>query len=316
VDVDGTEVDYAFLLSGMSYASGSYQYAYAYLYGAAYREGQFTLGGKERRLVLVDFNSNGRFDDKATVVKVHTSSGIQSYAQPGDMIYVDPDPSKQGYMYGHDVTTNDDQQYVAELVNIDGKFYEVDVTAAGDELTLTPSSLPVGYVKNPNKVFRAIVFSDQRVLKIAWNGSGKAPLPAGDWKLASYSIDGTSQDDTTKADEGQPSLLETLAKAITRNESASRPRYTLVSARASGDYPAVSVLEGKTVDMPFGPPYKPVVTASRRSTGQVYLSMSLVGSAGESCSNLVVDGNRPAGPQFTITAPDGTVVQTGKFEYG
>jgi hypothetical protein len=44
--------------------------------------------------------------------------------------------------------------------------------------------------------------------------------------------------------------------------------------------------------------------------------MSLVGSAGEVCNNLMVDGGRPKSPEFEIKDPDGKVVQSGKFEYG
>lgn len=316
VDADGTKVDYAFLFSGYAQAQANHQYAMASLNSAAYREGEITLDGKKRRVVLVDHNSNARFDDKATVTSVRTSDGDATYAMPGDMIYIDPDPSGASYMYGYDATTNDDQQYVAELIDIDGKFYEMDVTAAGDKITLTASTAPVGYVKNPSKGYRAIVFSDKRVLKISWNESGKSSLPVGDWKLASYTIDGSGQEDTVNADRDQPSLLNMLASAITGSRAAAGPRFTMVSARAPGDYAAVKVREGETVDIPFGPPYKPVVTASAQGNDTVSLSMSLVGAAGESCSNLMVNGSRPADPQFTITKPDGTEVQTGKFEYG
>ena len=316
VDADGTKVEYAFLFSGYVQAQENYQYATASLNSAAYREGEMTLDGKKRRVVLVDYNSNARFDDKATVTTVHTSDGEATYAIPGDMIYVDPDPSGGSYMYGYDATTNDDQQYVAELVDIDGKFYELDLTAAGDKITLSASTAPVGYVKNPSKGYRAMVFSDKRVLKISWNESGKTPLPVGDWKLASYTIDGTGQENTAKADKEEPSLLNMLANAITGSRAVAGPRFSMVSARAPGDYAAVKVREGETVDMPFGPPYKPVVTASGQGGETVSLSMSLVGAAGESCSNLMVNGSRPADPRFTITTPDGTEVQTGKFEYG
>jgi hypothetical protein len=44
--------------------------------------------------------------------------------------------------------------------------------------------------------------------------------------------------------------------------------------------------------------------------------MSLVGIGGEVCSNLIVDGGRPGKPAFTITDPDGKVVERGTFEYG
>ena len=70
--------------------------------------------------------------------------------------------------------------------------------------------------------------------------------------------------------------------------------------------------------MPFGPPYKPVVKRlgfDGREEGRA-LALSLVGSAGEVCTNLMVDGGRPAKPEFTITDAEGKVVQQGNFEYG
>ena len=69
--------------------------------------------------------------------------------------------------------------------------------------------------------------------------------------------------------------------------------------------------------LPFGPPYKPVVKATGRTpSGAASLSMAVIGSTGESCTNLVVDGRRPDSPDFTITGPDGEEVEVGKFKYG
>ena len=49
---------------------------------------------------------------------------------------------------------------------------------------------------------------------------------------------------------------------------------------------------------------------------QLSLDMSLVGSTGEICTNMMVNGGRPSKPEFTITDPKGKVVQQGSFEYG
>ena len=71
--------------------------------------------------------------------------------------------------------------------------------------------------------------------------------------------------------------------------------------------------------MPFGPPYRPVVTASPapvRAGQTAQLALSLVGSGGEVCSNLRVDGKRPEKPEFTISTADGEEVERGTFEYG
>jgi hypothetical protein len=310
LDVGGTEMEYAFYIRVYSSSSG---YSRAYLYGAAYRHGEITLNGEKKRVVLVDNNSNARFDEAVTV---HNISDGTVYPTFGDMIFIDPDPSPSVYGYGYDVTGNDDQQPVGKLVNIDGQFYDMEISPAGDKLTLIPSSAPVGRVTNPNKGFRAIVCSDRAVLKICGGETGQAPLPVGEWKLLSYTIDATPK---PAAEEGR-SALSTLAKALLGSDSPSRPAWTFVSARAKGSYAAVKVREGEAVELPFGSPYKPIVKVSRSygssGTRVAYLSLSLVGVGGEVCSNLMVNGGRPEQPQFTIVGPDGKEVVQGKFRYG
>lgn len=68
--------------------------------------------------------------------------------------------------------------------------------------------------------------------------------------------------------------------------------------------------------MSFGPPYKPVVNVDYASSDRIHLGMPLVGTAGERCTNLLVDGTRPPQkPEFTIRDTQGNVVLQGTFEY-
>jgi hypothetical protein len=315
IEADGTKMDYAFLFRVYSRQSEQYQYAVASLSAAAYREGEITLDGKKRRIVVVDFNSNGRFDDQHAVDKnIRLASG-QVYPRQGDMIYVDPNPGREGYIYAYDMTRNDEQHPLSKLITIDGRVYDLEISKAGDQLTLTPSAVPVGYVTNPNEGYRALVYGDQGVLKICGGKSKPAPLPEGEWKLLSYTIDQTRREG--ELPKGESSLLQSLVEAIAGGGRSSGPRFTLVSARATGESQAVRVRNGQTVPLPFGPPYKPVVEAAPQPGGEVAsLGMSLVGSAGEICTDLMVDGGRPKAPDFTITTTDGKEVQRGNFEYG
>jgi hypothetical protein len=298
LDVDGTKLQYAFYLR--TYPASS-SYGYALLYGAAYRHAEITLNGEKRRIVVVDSNSNARFDDETTI---RTYSGGRLYPSVGDTIFVDPDPSKG--------RANNFQQPVGKLLNIAGSFYDMKLSPAGDQLTLTPSSVPVGYVSNSNKGVGALVHGDQGILGISVDDSGKSPLPVGQWKLLSYTINHTAKT------EEEGSLLNTLSAALVQSSSFAR---TYVSARAKNDYTAVTVREGETVDLPFGPPYKPIVKASRTaasgsaSNRTAYLSLSLVGTGGELVSDLRVNGSRPEVPEFTITSAEEKVAQ-GKFRYG
>ena len=308
IDVDGKKLDYAFTFSVYSYASSSYAYAYASLNSAAYREGEITLDGKKRRIVLIDYNSNGRFDDAAAV---RTSNGT-AYPTTGDTLYIDPQLARK-------------QHQVGKLIGIDERFFDLKIDPSGETLSLEPSSVPVGHVTNPNKGFSAVVYGDQGMLQIAPDDSGKAPLPAGDWKLLSYTISqAEAPKPAPKAEKKaeETSLLNVLTNALTAvavtTTSSSSPKLSYVSARASGDFKPIKVVEGKTAELLFGPPFKPVVSASTIRPGQttISLSMSLVGGGGEVCSSLRVNGSQPAAPEFTISTKDGEEVAAGKFKYG
>lgn len=325
IDVDGTKVEYAFVLSGYSQSrylneSQLYQYAYVSLNAAAYREGEITLDGQPVQIVVTDYNSNGRFDDLSVIDDSVMGTEGTVYPRQGDMIYVDPHKATAASLSSYDPTASDSQHYLSQVLNVGGRFYDVQITPAGDRLTLQPSSLAAGHVRNANRGYRALVYGDQGLLKISGDAEGRALLPAGSWKLLMYTIDQSERGEAAKpaeAAEAKPSLLDTLAGALLGSRpQPARPRYTMVSARAKRDYPAVEVRAGETAELPFGPPYKPQVTAAMQSAEQVSLGMSLVGIGGEICSNLIVDGGRPAKPAFTITDPDGKVVERGTFEYG
>jgi len=298
LDADGTKLEYAFYMR--TYPASS-SYGYAFLYGAAYRHGEITLDGEKKRVVVVDSNSNARFDDET---RIATVSGGALYPSSGDTIFIDPDPSKG--------TTNDVQQPVGKLLNIAGSFYDMKLSPAGDQLTLTPSSVPVGYVSNPNKGVNALVHGDQGILRVSADDSGKSPLPVGEWKLLSYTINHTAKTET----EEEGSLLNTLSAALVQSPGSAR---SFISARAKNDYAAVNVREGETVDLPFGPPYKPIVNVSRTSGSSgnrtASLGLSLVGAGGEIVNDIMVNGSRPKVPEFTITSAEEKVAQ-GKFRYG
>jgi hypothetical protein len=330
IDVEGAKVDYAFFFAaywrvlnagpaslgtgasaGRAPASRGVTYVSAALQAAAYREGEVELGDTTHSVAVVDFNSNGRFDD---AVQIRESTAGQVSPIYGDMLLVDHDPEKQSFpLNPYDLL----QSQVANAVSMDGQLYEMEITPGGDKLTLAPYSKALGYVTPPSDGFRATVYSDKGLLKVSGDKSDRVPLPAGDWKLLEYTIDltGRSADDSEEP-EGR-SLLEGLAGALL-GQSGSRSRMTVVSARGGREVQLVQVRKGQTVPMPCGPPFKPVVTASGFvAAGQTaQLALSLVGSGGETCSSLIVDGGRPEQPGFTISTSGGEEVDVGKFKWG
>jgi hypothetical protein len=339
IDVDGTRLDYAFFLNGYVNVSSDYGYAELQLHSAVCREGDLALEGKKRHVVLLDFNSNGRFDDEMKIagnVGVVRGQARPVYPEQGDMLLIDP---KVGMEFDspYDVTASDYRHAVGKLVNIDGRFYEMKVSPAGDKLTLTPSTVPLGSVTNRNGRFRAMIYGARGFLAIRGDKDKPALVPEGEWKLLNYTITETPTPKPAEKKPGEKKAAEekkgeksgSALSAVTEALGAlfgdssgvavpSRPRVSLVAAQATADCKAIKVEKGKTVEFPFGPPYTPRVTIPpyRMQPGEVALEMSLIGSAGEVCSNIMVDGGRPAKPEFTITDPKGQVVQEGSFEYG
>ena len=80
-------------------------------------------------------------------------------------------------------------------------------------------------------------------------------------------------------------------------------------------------MKGETVEMPFGPPYKPVVDVAIRATDEkqkpmVQLAMSLVGSAGEELHEH--DGQRRPAAEARVHHHRSRrqSCPKGSFEYG
>ncbi len=324
IDSGGTKLDYAFRLDGYVYGSGDVGYATVSLRGAVYREGDITLNGKKHHVVLLDANSNGRFDDETKFVADPQSPSRQLNPQRGDVLLIDPGQERPDYASLRDLTSSPNRLQVSKLVGIDGRFYNLKVSPAGDTLTLDSSSVKLGNITNPNDGFRATIYSDQCVATIGGNKGEPTPVPEGQWKLANYTIDQTvRQREKKKKEEPEPGALlgQAIARVFTPWAAIAGDTFssqeTIVTAEATAACQPVTVRAGETVTMPFGPPYTPTVTAGPTGEkGQVRLSLSLVGSAGEVCTRLIVDGGRPEKPSFTITDDKDKVVESGNFEYG
>ena len=192
-------------------ASRDYGYASISLNAAAYREGDITLEGKKRHVVLIDFNSNGRFDDEIKINKRIVAPNRQLYPEQGDLLLIDPNASNAMLGSPYDITSGKGRFGVAKLVNIDDKLYDMKVSPAGDRLTLTPSSVPLGKVTNPHGKFQAVIYGDQGFLQIHGEKGAAVPVPEGEWKLLSYTIDMTGATEPSKL-EGKPEKGKPEAK--------------------------------------------------------------------------------------------------------
>lgn len=349
IEIDGKPVDYRFFLSGYSYLRGDYGNVNVTLAPGLYYEGQIELDGRSQRVVLIDYNGNGRFDDHTGIQEVRYSEEgpARFYPQRGDVLFLDPkpvnDPSAVWDAMGLDFRHN-----VEKLICLGGNFFHLKVAPAGNELTIEPAEVAIGYVKNPNASYSAMLHGELGLLRI--NGTADQPVavPEGEWKMVSYKIDLTESraEEEKKKEEAQkaadeakeaavkdktkkPGLWTAIGKAMNETavgrRAATAPvrsraarKTTLVAAMGTTDGKPVKVVKDETVLLPFGPPYRPVAEPSyfQRANDTLSLGLGIYGSGGEAVTDLRVDGGRPPKPTIKILGPDDKVVNEGNFEYG
>lgn len=266
---------------------------------ANYRTGTVKLDNKKWDIVLLDFNSNGRFDDayRINVNQDTDASDRTIYFHTADIIMVNP--NDEDYSSPWYLTARDDQWPVAKWIRFADRYYDLAITPSGESITLTPSSVPIGSVTNANESFQAILYNQEDFIKIAGNKKTPALVPIGRWQLASYHI-----------------TRESTARRRRRASASEEDEPSLVYARATRDYPPITVREGQSSELPFGPPYKPLVKVANQRKGTAELALTIVGSVGEIVNNIEIKGKRPPEPSFRIKTTAGKTVTSGQFEYG
>jgi hypothetical protein len=328
LDAEGKKTNFAFSLGGYLVENAEFKYASVSLKTSMYREGDITLDGKTLHILLLDSDGNGLFNDVASVKSKSAPAGDVEIEE-GDMLLIDPPAAKPGqrrswFQFCEEIEKC--RRRISKVVDIDGRYYDLKISPTGDKITLAPTQLPLGSVTNPNDGYSAVIYSDLGFITINGNKDVPVAVPAGKWKLLSYKIDRTkleeAEEKAKKPDAPKQSIFKALSNSLVsmslRSGGLPRPQSTCVEAQAGSGYKAVEVRKGETVTMPFGPPYKPVVKAGSFNEEKkvAYLSLSLIGSAGEQCTDLEIKGNRPAKPEFTLTDSKGEEVLKGSFEYG
>ncbi|MBN2578786.1 MAG: hypothetical protein JXB10_07325 [Pirellulales bacterium] len=306
IEIDGKKLDYSFFFNSYTRRLGVRQYVTVMLTPAVYCRGEIELDGKKTPVVVLDHNSNGRFDDVMTVMQI--GPGERLYPQYGDVLLIDPEHMTPVEMRRG---SSAHRQYLARLNQYEGKFIEMKVSPTGDALSWSPAEAAFGKIVSDHSFSALELIGDLGYLSLNLPKSQPVEIPAGDWHMLSYVLQGEQEmppeakNETEKKDENQL-LREALRKT---------KRSSTLQARGSGKNAIIHIEAGQTATLKYGPPYRLSVTPSYQP-GTVRFSLVMQGAQGEQVTSLTVDGKRPPKPELTITDPKGEVVQKGNFEYG
>jgi hypothetical protein len=152
-------ITYHLVLRFMKYDSSSANLLAA---SGGYYSGMVDLGGKKKRLQLLDGNVNGAFND------------LSDNAYDCDRVTIEGDKSGE--------------RYLGKMIETDGQFYRIEVAKDGAFVKLQKAEgLTFGTVRVPATISNFVAFGanghfDRRPVK------GEFTLPAGKYKIMSWTI--------------------------------------------------------------------------------------------------------------------------------
>ena len=269
------------------------------LFGNCFYSGKFQLDGQSYRVALGDGNVNGRFNDDISLSTVYLCSQ-PVLAPTGDLFYLTTG-SEPGFR---------DTQISGDMLLLNGKLFDVSISAAEGKLTLTPTSEKLLPLKLSMATERMTMCTEDASHCVMAYGPGtKIMVPEGTYRLLDYT-------------------------ALRKDEQGDE---WSISGMAAVEGPTVAVEEGKDAILALGEPYMPTVSVSEGNLQSVragaataaQLQFSITGSGKEVVTDLErVSGNRtrislssnepnrPKEPAYRIVKADGEVVTQGDFEYG
>jgi hypothetical protein len=316
LEVDDETIDYHFNLSAYVYTypiptrSGDstkeafVSRANCRLSAAAYAKGEIEVDGEKISVALVDFNSNGRYDDPIEIRDDVQFSNNRIYTERGDVLVLNPENT--GATNPYDLTASSSRINVCDLVRIKDHFFKLSVDPAGTSITLNEKDVKTGTLACDLE-FRAMLAGETCIFTVHGTPEQPAELPEGEWKLIAYTMFAEMPEKENEEDEKES------------DDSVPPPRrrgpMNMVSATGTIEGPMLEVVAGESVAFPFGPPFLPKVDAMGGAP-QMRLGLTITGQGGEVLTDLRVDGGRPPKPTFTIKTTEGDEVASGNFEYG
>jgi hypothetical protein len=316
IHAEGTEWDYSVIAGSQTITHDKNLSVRAWLIPAAYRQGEIMLQGSKHKIILVDFRTSGRFD--VPVSFASDGKGVEDFlGQYGTEILFDPDTHK----HLGNLRISEHRQFLAKMNALGGRFYKIKVTPGGDELTYTPVVVPLGKITMPQPPGNVWLIGDQGFLALDLRDETPVEIPAGKWHLT-YCTLGQDEKNGQVTEEKQmnnksPSdkVVQHAAKdtAVRKDAGSESPVIRYMSASCGNACEPITIIAGQTTMLKIGPPYTPILTV--KTQGKVAtLGLEIRGVGQETIYFL--SGLPPPKPSFTITDPQGKVVEQGNFEYG
>jgi len=267
--------------------------------------GKFERGDRKYRVLLGDGNCDGTFDGQVSIPDHEWSTVDDTLYPEGDHLYL---THKKKMIPADRLLLGDHLLLGEELFTIDVNIREAKLTMS----EATEGLLPMKLSHAPDRLVAHSKDFEHSIMM--YEPGTEARVPAGEYRLLTYSILGEGKD-------GDVWRLE---------------------AEATGDSPFVSLKGEAGAQLEFGEPFTasadvaewardsvPEEGSADKDRRKTSIDFRVRGSAGEEVSGLTLlsgkpkmimmsreEPRQPLEPSYTIFKPDGEQLKKGSFEYG
>lgn len=290
---------------------------------ACYYEGTTELDGKPCNFAFVDSDCNGRFDDKLRPVANSTISvgGRMVPYLRGDGLYISPDGIAAS------------RHYVAlpDYFQVGAKLYKMDVSTTQNQMTITQQESPAKITIPIEPKSIQLVTSPMAYAVAAVKPGKELLVPAGDYRLRTYTMDRTTSDGDVWNLSGEATDDAPVVSAKSGQEarmSMGEPFAVSVKAYSNGGSP-------RSEPAKESPPWwqfwssEPGRSSAPSISGPIQLVLMMQGAGKESIAYISrASGNskalamseryadRPKEATYKVMKTDGELVAQGTFAYG
>jgi hypothetical protein len=235
-------------------------------------------------VAIIDGDRDGRFEPVTFLEKDRIGWPVCDYFA----IDLDADGEFQ-----RDMSRRNETQPLGRMVLLQDAYYAIDISGESQELSLRPI--------DPEK---GILLWDRADCEL-------------DCRLWSDAADQQMTVPSEQKELTLPAGKYSAARIVVRARDASGETWETKCSQKFGDLPLFEIKAGEATRLEIGPPFTCTSHVTKGDDGVMHIEPVLKGRTGEEYSSIVSQsGQRTPTPAITIVDETGTVLETGKFEYG
>lgn len=243
----------------------------------AYYSGEARFGEKNYPVALVDYNGNGRFNDRA--------KGLERDSA-GDLLLIDLNGDGR---FDQGEFASPESRSCGRHVQVDGRYYDLEIQSDGAGFRVVPTSAALATLRSDSNQFALMLVSSDGMLAVRGE-KGQAQVPVGDYRIVGWQVEQRDRDGNVWMVQG------------------SRNRF-------GGEAPRLSVTADRSLPR-LGSPLLAKLAVQSAGGREFDYQLNFTGASGEVIGQVLRNGQQMPEPHMRILDAQGQQIADLPFHYG